>query len=72
MARDLFDQLDLKIIDALAEDGRRPFTDVARDLAVAEATVRARVGRLQRLGAIRFVADKFFFQNSGDKVRVLS
>jgi Lrp/AsnC family transcriptional regulator for asnA, asnC and gidA len=57
MARDLFDELDLKIIDALAEDGRRPFTDVARDLGIAEATVRARVGRLQRLGAIRFVTD---------------
>ena len=41
-----FDDLDLRIIDALAEDGRRPFTAVASDLGVAEATVRARVGRL--------------------------
>ncbi len=57
MPSKLFDELDLQIIDALAEDGRRPFTTVARDLGIAEATVRARVARLQRLGAIRFVTD---------------
>ena len=48
----VFDDLDLRIMDALAEDGRRPFTPVAEDLGVAEGTVRARVGRLQRLDAI--------------------
>jgi Lrp/AsnC family transcriptional regulator for asnA, asnC and gidA len=53
----IFDDLDLRIIDALAEDGRRPFTQVAEDLGVAEATVRARVNRLLRLDAIRFVTD---------------
>ncbi len=53
----LFDELDLRIIDALAEDGRRPFTTVAIDLGIAEATVRARVNRLLRLEAIRFVTD---------------
>jgi Lrp/AsnC family transcriptional regulator, regulator for asnA, asnC and gidA len=52
-----FDELDLRIIDALAEDGRRPFTSVALDLGVAEATIRARVARLQRIDAIRFVTD---------------
>jgi Lrp/AsnC family transcriptional regulator for asnA, asnC and gidA len=57
MAKRTFDDLDLRIIDALAEDGRRPFTTVAKDLDVAEATVRARVARLQRLDAIRFVTD---------------
>jgi Lrp/AsnC family transcriptional regulator, regulator for asnA, asnC and gidA len=52
-----FDDLDLQIIDALSEDGRRPFTSVAEDLGVAEATVRSRVSRLQRIDAIRFVTD---------------
>lgn len=52
-----FDELDLQIIDALAEDGRRPFTTVAKDLGVSEATIRARVARLQRIKAIRFVTD---------------
>ncbi len=57
MAKPRFDDLDLQIIDGLAEDGRRPFTSVAEELGVAEATVRARVARLQRIGAIRFVTD---------------
>ena len=57
MAEKTFDDLDLRIIDALSEDGRRPFTTVAKDLGVAEATIRARVARLQRLDAIRFVTD---------------
>jgi Lrp/AsnC family transcriptional regulator for asnA, asnC and gidA len=57
MAARRFDDLDLRIIDALAEDGRRPFTTVAQDLGVAEATVRSRVNRLLRLDAIRFVTD---------------
>ena len=57
LIKPLFDELDLRIIDALAEEGRRPFTQVAEELGVAEATVRARVGRLQRLDAIRFVTD---------------
>ncbi len=57
MSTPRFDDLDLRIIDALAEDGRRPFTSVAEELGVAEATIRARVGRLQRIQAIRFVTD---------------
>lgn len=52
-----FDDIDLRIMDALAEDGRRPFTQVAEDLGIAEATVRARVNRLLRRDAIRFVTD---------------
>ncbi|MEA2555511.1 MAG: Lrp/AsnC family transcriptional regulator, regulator for asnA, asnC and gidA [Actinomycetota bacterium] len=52
-----FDELDLRIIDTLAEDGRRPFTTVAKDLGVSEATIRSRVARLQRIKAIRFVTD---------------
>ena len=57
MGEPRFDDLDLRIIDALAEDGRRPFTSVAEELGVAEATIRARVARLQRIEAIRFVTD---------------
>jgi Lrp/AsnC family transcriptional regulator for asnA, asnC and gidA len=56
-AQTTFDELDRQIIDALFEDARRPFTTVAKDLGVAEATIRARVARLQRLDAIRFVTD---------------
>jgi Lrp/AsnC family transcriptional regulator, regulator for asnA, asnC and gidA len=57
MPAQTFDDLDRRIIDELFEDARRPFTAVAKDLGVAEATIRARVARLLRLDAIRFVTD---------------
>ena len=50
------DQLDQQIISALEDDGRRPYRDIARDLGVAEATVRARVSRLVDAGLIRITA----------------
>lgn len=50
------DDLDKRIIVALEADGRRPYRDIARDLDVAEATVRARVGRLIESGLIHITA----------------
>jgi Lrp/AsnC family transcriptional regulator, regulator for asnA, asnC and gidA len=50
------DALDKRIIVALEADGRRPYRDIARDLDVAEATVRARVGRLIDSGLIHITA----------------
>ncbi|HEX7040560.1 MAG TPA: Lrp/AsnC family transcriptional regulator [Trueperaceae bacterium] len=50
------DDLDKRIIVALEEDGRRPYRDIARDLGIAEATVRARVNRLSDAGLIRITA----------------
>jgi Lrp/AsnC family transcriptional regulator for asnA, asnC and gidA len=52
-----FDELDLRILEQLQDDGRRPFTRIAQELGVAEATVRARVSRLQRRKVVKFVAD---------------
>jgi Lrp/AsnC family transcriptional regulator for asnA, asnC and gidA len=40
------DQIDLSIIEHLQKDGRKPFTDIARDLGISEGTVRNRVSRL--------------------------
>ena len=39
-------ELDKRIIEHLQEDGRRPFTQIAADLGVSEAAVRARTNRL--------------------------
>lgn len=50
------DRLDQQIISALEDDGRRPYRDIARDVGVAEATVRARVARLLKVGLIRITA----------------
>lgn len=49
------DDTDVAIITALQEDGRRPFTEIARSLGLSEGTVRQRVGRLQRLGIVQIV-----------------
>jgi Lrp/AsnC family transcriptional regulator for asnA, asnC and gidA len=49
------DETDVAILSALQEDGRRPFTEIARALGVAEGTVRQRVARLQRLGIVQIV-----------------
>ncbi|MCQ8192652.1 Lrp/AsnC family transcriptional regulator [Streptomyces rugosispiralis] len=52
----MIDELDQKIMQTLTRDGRTPYTALARDLGVSEATVRQRVSRLQESGALRIVA----------------
>jgi Lrp/AsnC family transcriptional regulator for asnA, asnC and gidA len=48
-------ELDKRIIEHLQEDGRRPFTQIAADLGVSEAAVRARTNRLVDRGIIQVV-----------------
>ena len=45
--------LDKRIIEHLQTDGRRPFTQIAADLGVSEAAVRARTNRLIERGSSR-------------------
>jgi Lrp/AsnC family transcriptional regulator for asnA, asnC and gidA len=47
--------LDKRIIEHLQEDGRRPFTQIAGDLGVSEAAVRARTNRLVERGIVQVV-----------------
>ncbi|NJD29893.1 MAG: Lrp/AsnC family transcriptional regulator [Chloroflexi bacterium] len=47
--------LDKRIIEHLQEDGRRPFTQIAGDLGVSEAAVRARTNRLVERGILQLV-----------------
>jgi Lrp/AsnC family transcriptional regulator for asnA, asnC and gidA len=47
------DELDVKILGMLEEDGRKPFTEIANELKVSEATIRKRVLSLQKRGVIR-------------------
>lgn len=53
---EILDELDRKIIRHLSQDGRRPYRQIARDLGVAEGTVRLRAGRLIDQGYIRVTA----------------
>ncbi len=50
------DRLDQEILIALENDGRRPYRDIARDLDVAEATIRTRVNRLIDAGLVHITA----------------
>jgi Lrp/AsnC family transcriptional regulator for asnA, asnC and gidA len=49
------DQLDLKIISHLQEDGRKSFREIADDVGVTERTVRLRVSHLRDNGIIQIV-----------------
>lgn len=50
------DELDLAIIRLLQRDSRMPSAEIARQLGVAERTVRARINRLVQDDVIRLVA----------------
>src|SRR6187397_2408072 len=47
--------LDKRIIEHLQQDGRRAFTQIAADLGVSEAAVRARTNRLIERGILQVV-----------------
>jgi Lrp/AsnC family transcriptional regulator for asnA, asnC and gidA len=49
------DELSVAIIQRLQYDGRRPFTDIADELGVSEATVRRRVKQLMEEGVLQIV-----------------
>jgi Lrp/AsnC family transcriptional regulator, regulator for asnA, asnC and gidA len=48
-------ELDKRIIEHLQQDGRRPFTQIASELGVSEAAVRARTNRLIEKGILQVV-----------------
>lgn len=50
------DEIDLRIIAVLREDGRMPYRSIARELGLTEATVRTRVKRLEDTDTMRVVA----------------
>ncbi len=56
MEETALDDLDRSIVTELEADGRRPFRDIARQLGISEATVRARVRRLEEAEVLKIVA----------------
>jgi DNA-binding Lrp family transcriptional regulator len=50
------DSTDERIVELLREDGRMPYRALARELNLTEATVRARVRRLEDSNVMRVVA----------------
>jgi Lrp/AsnC family transcriptional regulator, regulator for asnA, asnC and gidA len=52
----LLDDIDRRIIAQLQQNGRRPYTAIAKDVGLSEAGVRQRVARLLRNRVIQIVA----------------
>lgn len=50
------DAVDEQIIAALQEDGRRPYTQLAKTVGLSEAAIRQRVQRLLDAGVMQIVA----------------
>ena len=50
------DDLDLIILKALQEDGRTPFTQIAKSAGVAESTIRGRYASLVEQGIVQTIA----------------
>jgi Lrp/AsnC family transcriptional regulator for asnA, asnC and gidA len=48
-----FDDLDMKIMDVLAENGRTPNNEISERLSVSEGTVRNRIKKLVEGGVLR-------------------
>jgi Lrp/AsnC family transcriptional regulator for asnA, asnC and gidA len=55
VSEEKLDSLDQQLISYLQADGRTPYTTLAAELGVAEATVRKRVNRLIDSGVLRIV-----------------
>ncbi len=54
--KNTIDEIDQRIIEALQQDGRRPFTKIAADLSISEASVRQRVANLINTQVMQIVA----------------
>ncbi len=53
MSRPQLDSLDIKILQLLADNARRPFLEIARECKVSGAAIHQRIARLQGLGVIQ-------------------
>ncbi len=66
--QDELSALDKRIIEHLQADGRRPFTQIATEIGVSEAAVRARTNRLIDRGILQIVGvadpEKLGFQQA--------
>mgnify|MGYP000875145247 CR=1 FL=1 len=71
MAAPNLDLIDKKIISVLAEDGRRPYREIARVLNVSEGMIRQRVGRLTETGLIHITAVGNMFNLGFDVIAMI-
>lgn len=51
-----FDHINRAIIAQLQQDGRRPYSEIAKEVGLSEAAVRQRVKKLTASGALQIIA----------------
>lgn len=49
----MLDEMDRRILEILIKDARTPYTEIAKELNVSEATIRKRVAKLVKSGVIK-------------------
>ncbi len=47
------DDLDLKILNKLIEDGKLPYTDIAKQLFVSSGTIHVRMKKMEQMGLVK-------------------
>lgn len=55
MTKFTLDDLDYAILTHLQKDGRKPFTEIAKDLGVTDGTIRTRVARMVDSGTLSII-----------------
>ena len=53
MSRQQFDNLDLKILNVLSRNARKPFLEIARECNVSGAAIHQRIQKLLAAGIIK-------------------
>ncbi|SQA95071.1 Regulatory protein AsnC [Capnocytophaga ochracea] len=65
MAKYRLDEMDLKILDILIEDARKPYIDVAKALDISSGTVNVRIRKMEELGIIKSSAISLDYERMG-------
>ena len=47
------DNTDLKILEILMQDAKRPYTEVAKKVNVSQGTVHVRMNKMEKLGIVK-------------------
>ncbi len=65
------DEIDRKLIQMLTLDGRMPYSDMAREVALSETRVRVRVSRLIQEGFVEIVAIPNLIRLGADQMAMI-
>jgi Lrp/AsnC family transcriptional regulator for asnA, asnC and gidA len=65
------DKLDREILQLLEEDGKMPYTEIAKKLIVSHGTIHLRINKLESMGIIKGTGLRIDYQKLGYDVTTL-